>query len=71
MRTLKLVFNLNNKKTTTCSLADPKDGLTRAEVEAVTKDIVDQNILLAGDATPESVKDMYIQESKRIELITA
>ncbi len=63
MRTLKLIFNLNNKKTMTLSLADPKEGLTEAEVTAAADEIIAQKAFLVGEAAPESVKKMFIQAS--------
>jgi len=66
-----MVFTLDNKKSTTCSLADPRADLTRNEVEAVAKEIVEQGILKVGQAFPASVKDVYVQNSTREELINA
>ncbi len=71
MRTLKMVFTLDNKKSTTCSLADPRADLVKSEVEAAAKDIVEQKIFQVGQAFPASVKDIYIQNSVRENLIEA
>ena len=44
-----MIFNLDNKKTTTFSLADPKADLTSAEIQAVADDIIAQKNELAKD----------------------
>ena len=67
-KTLKIVFNLKDQKTSTISLADPKDGLTKAEVQAAADDILAKNFILSGGSAATSVKEFYIQSSDRIEL---
>lgn len=69
MDTLKLIFKLDNEKTTTLSLADPKAGLTEAEVAEVAGDIISQRVIKVGEAFPESVKKMYIQNSGKTDLL--
>ncbi len=59
-KTLKIVFNLSDKKTATCSVADPKDGLTKAEAQAVAEEIISKQAILADNAYPVSVKSMQI-----------
>lgn len=69
MNTLKLIFKLNNGKTTTLSLADPREGLTRSEVAEVARDIIDQKVICVGDAYPETIKRIYIQNSEATDLL--
>ena len=68
MRTLKIVFKLDNDKTTTCSLVNPKTGLTAAEVQTVTDYIIAQQALVSGGSYPVSVKEAYILDSTQTPL---
>ena len=69
MSTLKLIFKLDNEKTTTISLADPREGLTAAEVAEVAEDIISRKLIKVGEAFPATVKSMYIQNSVKQDLI--
>jgi len=69
MKNLKMIFTLNNGKTLTYSLADPKEGLARAEVETVMQSMVDkQAIVDAKGAKAAAIKDCYIYESGKQQL---
>lgn len=65
---LKMILLLSNGKTVTYSLADPKEGLTRAEVQAVLEEMAQKDAVVVGDATATGVKDAYIQGTERREL---
>ena len=65
---LKVVVSLTNNKSITYSLADPKEGLTKAEVQAVVKAMMDKRAVSMKDAVLTGMKDAYIQESDRREL---
>ena len=67
-KTLKVVFDLKDGKTSTYSLADPKDGLTKAEVETATGAMLADEFVLAGGTLATGVKDAYISSVERIEL---
>ena len=43
------------------SLADPKDGLTKAEVTTCLQSVIDKKAILAGEAYPVSIKDIAVQ----------
>lgn len=68
--TLKMVLNLSGEgsKTHTLSLADPKDGLTRAEVDACAAKIIDDDLLDVNGRTVKSVKSAYIHTVEDTEL---
>ena len=66
-KTLKIVFHLKDQKTSMLSIADPKDGLTKAEVQAAADEIIAKDFILAGGSAATSVKEFYIQSSDRIE----
>ncbi|MDD6698216.1 MAG: DUF2922 domain-containing protein [Veillonellaceae bacterium] len=67
-KTLKIVLALKDQKTSTFSLADPKDGLTKAAVTAATDEMIAKNFVLAGGSGATGVKDAYISNVERIEL---
>ena len=70
MSTLKMIFNLDNQKTTTFSLADPKTGLTADEIRGVADDIVARKAFVVNDAFPASLKRAYIQDTSVQNLVT-
>lgn len=56
-KSLEMVFRNNSGKETTISLADPKDGLTKAEVDTLMQSILDKNIFsTSGGDLKESVE---------------
>ena len=66
---LKIVFRLDNDKTGTFSLADPKTGLTAAQVGTVTDYIINNQCLVySGTSYPVSVKEAYIYETVKTPL---
>ena len=66
--TLKMVFTLDNDKTTTFSLLSPKTGLTLAEVMNVGATMVAKEALIVGGSPIASLKDCYIERYERVEL---
>ena len=69
MRTLKMIFDLGNNKTTTVSLADPKDDLTRAAVETVGASMVTKQAVIVGGSAITALSDCYIWETNKEELL--
>lgn len=67
-KTLKIVFDLGDDKTATYSLADPKDGLTKAAVETATSAMIAKSFVRSGGSLAQDVKDAYIANVERIEL---
>ncbi len=65
---LKMVLTLSDGKSVTYSLADPKDGLTGAEVEAALQEMIAKDAVTVGTASAVAVKDAYIQDTDRREL---
>jgi hypothetical protein len=49
-KTLEMVFRDEFGKETTIRLADPKDGLTAAEVQGAMETIIDKNIFSIKDS---------------------
>lgn len=68
-KTLKAVFRLDNDKTATLSLADPKNGVTQAEVDTVANYIINNKALVySGTSYPVSLKEAYIYETAKTPL---
>ena len=61
--TLKIAFDQPNKKTFTLSIADPKDGITKAEVQSVAEDIISKPAFLVDGAALQSVKSIKLYSS--------
>lgn len=69
MKTLKIIFKVGEELTHTLSLADPKDGLTKTEVDEVANEIVTDKAILYGGNSVTGVKEAYISQTERIELV--
>ena len=67
-KTLKLVFKLTDTQMATISLADPKDGLTKAQAETVMNDMITKNALLIQGIHPKAIQRAYIRTSEDQEL---
>ena len=59
--TLHLIFALDNGKTLTIQIADPKDGLTQAEADAVAATIIGNAAIVKDGAIPLSLKQAYVR----------
>lgn len=67
-KTLKIVFDYDGIKTSTYNIADPKDGLTKAEVQTAADEMVAKDFLRVSGFAATGVKEFYIQSSDRVEL---
>jgi hypothetical protein len=67
-KVLKMVFNLEGAKTLTYSLADPKDGLTKAAVEAVMNNMIAKQAVVVNGIYPQSIKEAVIKSTEEIAL---
>ena len=59
--TLMIVFNLENNKTTTISIPDPREDVTKAEVVTAADEIVAKKAIRAGGNLATSFKRAYIR----------
>ena len=66
--TLKITFNLPEKKTFTLSIVDPKDGITKAAVQAVAEDLISKQSFLVDGAALQSIKSIKLYSSESTEL---
>lgn len=67
-QTLKIVFEMDDEKTHTISLLDPKANLARTDVITCGNLIISKEAIVKNNASPVSVKDTYIDKQERIEL---
>ena len=58
---LRMTLELSTGKELTLSLADPKDGLTKAEVATCLQSVIDKKAIVAGEAYPVSIKAIAVQ----------
>ena len=59
--TLMIVFNLENNKTTTISIPDPREDVTKAEVVTAAEEIVAKKAIRAAGIPATSFKRAYIR----------
>lgn len=67
-KVLKMTFQSDGGKAVTYNLADPKDGLTKAEVEAAMQSMIDKNAVSVGEETATGIKDVVVRETNDIVL---
>lgn len=64
---LKMPFTLENGKTVTFSLNDPKSGLTLSEVETAMGYVITENAILYGGAiSASSAGEPYIYNTEKV-----
>ncbi len=68
-KTLNMRFALLNGKTTTMSLAAPRDDLAREDVEPAMQSIVDKQAIVVSDSPVAAIKDAVIREVNETQLI--
>ena len=68
-KTLKMTFTLENGRTSTISLAQPKDDLAREDVEPVMQNIVDKEALIVGLAKATEIKGAVVREVNENKII--
>ena len=68
-KTLNMRFLLDNGKTTTMGLAQPKDNLTRAQVEPVMQAVLDASAISVNGALAVAMKSAAIREVTATKLI--
>ena len=61
VKTLQIIFKVGDAKELTFSLVDPKDSLTKAEVDAWAQKVVTKKAILSAGAPVTGVKDFYIK----------
>lgn len=62
LKTLQIIFKVGDAKEMTFSLIEPKDELTKAEVEAWTSKVVEKQAIVDGGAPVTGVKDFFVKE---------
>ncbi|MPN47347.1 hypothetical protein SDC9_194949 [bioreactor metagenome] len=68
-KTLEMVFRNQEGKETVVSLADPRDNLTKAEVDTVMQDIVAKNIFSTKGGDLVQLVDARIRTRDSVALV--
>lgn len=64
-----MTFDLDNGKTSTVSLAQPKNNLAREDVEPFMQNIVTKEALVVKTAKATDIKTAYVEEITKTTLI--
>lgn len=67
--TLKMLFTLENGKTTTLSLTSPRDDLAADEVKAFATEVVANSAILVDGAKATALKKAYVQKVEETEIV--
>lgn len=67
-RVLKIRLNMPDGKALTYTIADPKDGLTEAQIKAIFDDMLTESVIYKDDMEPTGFRDAYIYETNTIEI---
>ena len=65
---LKMVFKLDNDKTHTLSIADPKSNLTLSEVTEVAETLLSKEAIIVGGSPIASLTSQYIETVTKTDL---
>lgn len=57
---LTMVFSLDNGDEYNITLSDPKDELTKTEVDTVMQKIIDTSAVIKDGHSPSAIKECYI-----------
>lgn len=67
--TLKIVFNLENGKTSTLNLLNPKNDLGADEVKAFATDAIDNETIIVDGSKVVALKKAYISTVEEKEIV--
>ncbi len=67
-KTLEMVFKTESDKEMTLSLAEPKDNLTRSEVESVMNQFIAKNAIASKHGKVTAVANVAIRTTDKIAL---
>ena len=65
---LQMVFALEDGKKLTYSLSEPKDGITKAEVEAAMNSMITSNIVSKNGVAASTIAEAYVRTTENVEL---
>ncbi len=66
--TLMIEFNLANNKTTTVSIPDPREDVTKADVTAAADEIVEKKAVIASGSPVASFKRAFVRTIQETEV---
>ena len=67
-KVLKMTFQLEGTKTLTYTLAEPKEALTRADVEAVMYTMIARKAVVSNGVSPTAIKAIVVKSTEEIAL---
>lgn len=67
-KTLTMVFELDNEEQAKYALPDPKDGLTRTEVDTAMQKMIDSKAVMVKGHTASAIKEVYITTTTKTAL---
>lgn len=67
--TLKMIFTLDNGKTTILSLVAPRADLAADEVKAFASEVVENSAILVDGAKATALKKAYVQKVEETEIV--
>ena len=65
---LQMTFALDTGKTLLYSLPDPKEGLKKADVEAVMTQMIEKKAVTSPQGTPVGIKEILIRSTEETTL---
>ncbi len=66
--TLMIEFNLENNKTTTISIPDPREDVTKADVTAAADEIVEKKAVIASGSPVAAFKRAIVRTIQETEV---
>lgn len=66
--TLMIEYNLANNKTTTVSIPDPREDVTKADVTAAVDEIVEKKAVIASGSPVASFKRAFVRTIQETEV---
>lgn len=67
-KNLQMVFTLADGKKLTYNLADPKDDVTRAQVESTMTNMITNNVVMKDSVVATKIDGIYVKTVENIEL---
>lgn len=65
---LRMIFIVENGKTTQWNLPNPKTGITKTEVETFMNRVINDEAILYQNQEAVEIKDAYIYQTNKIDL---
>ena len=67
-KVLKMTFQVNDSKNVTYNLDNPKEDLTKAQVEGAMQSIIDKKMIVSDGENAKAIKDIVVRETNDVAL---